>query len=375
MILGLIVLLTLGVEAVENSDYELNGYIRGTYHIHDIKNDKKYEDDAIGGKLHYETPSYEGMKLGTSLYFTSKLFNDDNSDIIPLRGEYEKSYTILGELYLEGKLGETRLKIGRQELNTPFADMDDIGMVPNTFEGLTLVNNDVENLELFVGQINKMSGVGAEVVDEFTRVNGSDNMQIVGATYSGIDKVTLDAWYNRLKNAEIDGIAYLASNYEDNFQNYNYALGLQYAHQSYLLGEDTEVFGAKLDLGFQNLGVILTGAYNKINGNVASSGFGGGPFFSASEFLVIDNAGKDTHTKSFGVELDASTLGVNDLTLGLGKMYIETEDKKKASEFDVCASYAINEKLIIDMVYAYLKPETVGIRNAEHLHVYVNYNF
>ncbi|CAA6798708.1 MAG: Unknown protein [uncultured Sulfurovum sp.] len=354
---------------------DVNGYLRGTYHVHDIENDKKYQDDAIGGKLHYETPSYKGLKLGSSLYFTTKVFNDDNSDLIPLRGEYDKSYAIIGELYIQGEFGNSLVKIGRQELNTPFADIDDIGMVPNTFGGISLVNNDLKDTEVFLGQINKMAGVGAEVVDKFSKINGSDNMQIIGVDYSGFENIKLSAWYNRLKNAEIDGIGYLESTYENDFKNYTYALGLQYANQSYSIGEDAKVFGAKVDFGVNNLGLLFSGAYNEIKDNVASSGFGGGPFFSGAEFLVVDNAGKNAKTTSFGLEYDASTLGLKNLTLGLGKMYIETESKEKSSELDVLAAYQINEKLVVDMVYTHLKAEAVGVDNAKHLHAYVNYSF
>ncbi|CAA6808228.1 MAG: Unknown protein [uncultured Sulfurovum sp.] len=374
-ILSLIVLSTLGVDAIETNSYEFNGYLRGTYHTHDIKNDKKYQDDAVGGKLHFQTPSYEGLSVGTSLYFTTKVFHGDNGDLIPLRGEYEESYAILGEVYLEGEFGETRLKIGRQELNTPFADMDDIGMVPNTFEAVTLVNNDIKDTEIFLGQIHKMSGVGAEVVDKFTRINGSQNMQVLGVSYEGIENLGLSAWYNRLKDAEVNGMAYFESIYENSFENYVYGLGLQYANQSYLVGEDAEVLGLKVDAGLKSLGVLVSCAYNKINNNVANSGFGGGPFFAGSEFLVVDNAGKNATARSVGLEYDVSTLGLKDLTLGVGKMYIETESKTKAREFDFLASYKVNDKLFIDMVYADLKAANVGVVDAEHLHVYVNYNF
>lgn len=375
MSLALLSTLALQAEGLNSRETEVNGYLRGTYHVHDIENDKLYEDDAIGGKLHFETPAYDGVKLGSSLYFTTKVFNDDNSDLIPLRGEYDKSYAILGELYLEGKFGNTLVKLGRQELNTPFADIDDIGMVPNTFEALSVVNNDLKNTEIFLGQINKMAGVGAEVVDKFTKINGSDNMQIAGVNYSGFENITLSAWYNRLKNAEVDGITYLESVYENDFKNYVYAIGLQYAKQAYSVGEDAEVLGAKLELGVKHLGLLLSGTYNEINDNVASSGFGGGPFFSGAEFLVLDNAGKNAKTTSLGLEYDASSLGVNNLTLGVGKMYIETESKQKSSELDILASYAVNEALAVDMVYAHLKGETVGVDDAKHLHVYVNYSF
>ena len=86
--------------------------------------------------------------MGASGYAVTSVFSNDNNPLIRLRGEYSNAYAILGELYLKVKFGNTELKIGRQELNTPFADMDDGGMVPNTFEALSVLNTDVENLEI-----------------------------------------------------------------------------------------------------------------------------------------------------------------------------------------------------------------------------------
>jgi len=362
-------------EAFKKSGAEVNGYLRGTYHTHDIENDQQYQDDAVGGKLHFKSPFYKGLSVATSLYFTTKVFNDDNGKLIPLRGEYQKSYAIFGEAYLKGQFGKTLVKVGRQALNTPFADMDDIGMVPNTFEAVTLVNSDIKDTEIFVGQINKMSGVDAEVVDKFTTINGSHNMQVFGLTYEGIDNLVFSAWYNRLKDAQVNGISYLEANYENSFENYTYGIGVQYANQSYLADEDAEVFGLKVDAGLNSLGLLFSASYNKINHNAVTSGFGGGPFFAAFQFLVIDNAAKDAMARTVGLEYDATTLGLKDLTLGLGKMYIETKNKTKATEFDLLASYQVDDSLAVDMVYADLNGVNVGVVNAKHFHVYLNYSF
>ncbi|CAA6814350.1 MAG: Unknown protein, partial [uncultured Sulfurovum sp.] len=65
-LLGLIILLNINLEAVENDSSTVSGYFRSTYHVHDLKNDKTYRDDGIGGKLHFKTASYEGLSLGAS---------------------------------------------------------------------------------------------------------------------------------------------------------------------------------------------------------------------------------------------------------------------------------------------------------------------
>ncbi len=128
-------------------------------------------------------------------------------NLMLLRGESATSYTILGEAYLQLDFGKSMLKIGRQEIETPFAQVDDIGMIPNTFESAIFENRNIEDTTIFLGQIQRMAGVDAEVVDKFTKVNGSNDMQVLGINYEGVKDLALQGWYYNLKDGEIDSIA------------------------------------------------------------------------------------------------------------------------------------------------------------------------
>jgi len=357
------------------SETEVDGYIRGTYHTHDIKDDQVYKSDAIGGKLHFETASTDGVSLGASLYASASIFHNDNEGLISLRGETHNSYAIVGEAYLKGEFGKSILKIGRQEIETPFAQMDDIGMIPNTFEAMTFVNNDMENTTLFLGQIQKMSGVDAEVIDKFTKVNGSKHMQVLGLNYDGIANLELSGWYSRLSGGEVDKITYLEAMYEKEFGAYSYGWGLQYSKQGHTVGVSTRVLGATLSVTSKNTGLTLGTAYNETKDGSAFSGFGGGPFFSNSEYLILDNGGDEATAKWMGAEFDASLMGFKGLSLGLAKIILETEAKKEATEMDFVASYEINKDVEVHMIYSDLKGTNVGEDDAKHLRVYANYNF
>lgn len=378
-IMSLVLLSTLGIEASSLSELlsntSVDGNLRTTYHTHDIKNDKIYKDDAIGGKLHFETAFSNGVSFGASVYGSTTVFNDDNKGLISLRGETHKSYAIVGEAYLKSEFGKSMFKIGRQELETPFADADDVGMIPNTFEAATLVNNDIENTRIFLGQVQKMSGVDAEVIDEFTKVNGSKNMQVMGLNYDGISDIVLSGWHYRLSGAEVNNINYVEASSEKELGNYAYAWGLQYSQQGHSTGKSAKVWGATLSASAHDLGLTFVGAYNETKDNVAFSGFGGGPFFSNSEYLILDNAGKDAKANWIGFEFDASVVGLVGLNMGLGKITLETQSKEKASEVDFVASYEFNQDTEIHLVYSDLKGDKVGEDDAKHLRVYANYSF
>ncbi len=354
---------------------KVDGYIRGSYQVHNVTDDRTYKDDAIGGKVHLETGAFYGVTLGASLYSSNAMFNDDNHELVPLIGENHKSYTILGEAYMQLDFGKSMLKVGRQEIETPFAQVDDIGMVPNTFESAIFENSDIDDTTIFLGQIQRMAGVDADVVDKFTKVNGSNNMQVLGVNYEGVQDLALGAWYYNLKDGEIDSIAYLEANYEKELGDMTYGVGLQYAKESYLNDADAKVYSGTLSATENNIGLTLSTAYSKAKDNGASSGFGGGPFFSNSEYLILDNAGKDGTALWYGAEYDASKVSIEGLTIGLEYVTLTNEAKKEATEADLVLSYEMNDDFEIHAIASNLKGHNVGEDDAKHLRVFANYNF
>lgn len=244
--LGLLLMLVVGSEAEGLSEAlkqtKVEGYIRGTYQHHDIKEDRIYKDDAIGGKLHLETGKLGEISVGASLYTSYALFHDANRGLIPLRGESHKSYSILGEAYIKATFAKNLLTLGLQEIETPFAQVDDTGMVPNSFEAVMFQSQMVQNTTLTMGHIVKMAGVDAPIVDKFSNINEDRGMQLVGIAYEGIEDLTLQGWYYNLDKAELDSIIFLESDYEKSIDSIAYGFGLQYAKQGYSVGADMQMF-------------------------------------------------------------------------------------------------------------------------------------
>jgi hypothetical protein len=374
-----LMIMTIGIKAnVLTKAFEnatVDGYVRAGYEVHNVKNDDTFEDGALGSKLHIHTAAISGMSIGASFYTSNSFGAADNKGLVPFRGEVAHSYAILGEAYFKAVFGNTTLKLGRQEIETPFAQADDIGIVPNTFEAYIVENRDIPNTTLFIGHIEKMAGVDAQVVDTFTQVNGENNMQVLGLHYESIKNLALDAWYYRLKGAQIDSIIYLEANYESTINTVSYSIGLQYAKQSHLNKSDTSIYGINANLSHEHTGVTLGIAYNKTDDNGAFSGFGGGPFFSNSEYLIIDNAGAHGSQTWFGLEWDGSSIGFDKLTLSISKARLKNKSNQTSTEMDIVASYAINKNVEMHMIYSDLDGANVGEDTAKHLRVFANYNF
>src|SRR5690606_19954068 len=58
-----------------------------------------------------------------------------------------------GQAYGELKAWETSLIFGRIPLDLPYLNANDTRMIPNTFEGVTLQSNAIENLRIGAGYI------------------------------------------------------------------------------------------------------------------------------------------------------------------------------------------------------------------------------
>ena len=149
-----------GVLGQNNPIEHLRGQIRAGYIT--FKEDGSTSNNAYGlaGHYHFDSKRWNGLEIGVSAYTVLNLGGKQNSDYI--NGDFfdphGKSFIQFTEAYLDGKWGKTELKFGRQILDTPHADSDDIRMIPNYFEAYTVSNNDIEDLTLMAGFINRMAG-------------------------------------------------------------------------------------------------------------------------------------------------------------------------------------------------------------------------
>lgn len=67
----------------------------------------------------------------------------------------------LGEAWLAVTAGKTTVKAGRMELDTPFAFSEKWSIVPNTFEGAVVLNQDLPDTTLVAAWVGKGNGTNA----------------------------------------------------------------------------------------------------------------------------------------------------------------------------------------------------------------------
>jgi len=286
---------------------------------------KKNTTISFGGWVSLSTKPIYGVSAKASFFTTNALFGRDEEAMF--LGSKAQSYSIVGESYLELKHKNSTLRAGRQIIDTPYADSDDIGMVPNSFEGYSLTNGDIKNTTVVLAWLDKWSGVDAPTPEKFSELLENKGVFTTGLIYSQ-DEITAEYWYYDLDDVMFH---YL----EADFSSDNFEFGLQYSDQD----SDNSVYGIKVGANFDALSLGV--AYNRVDG-IVTNGFGGGPFFTSSEDHTIADV-KDQKAVAYSLEyaFDRFSFGV-----------AHTNFDKGEDETDYLASFEVNENHTLDLIYS-----------------------
>lgn len=310
------------------------------------------DGSAIGGWLGYVTPRWRGLSAGATFFTTQELFDDSNGDFF---SSDNNSYSIRGEVYLQGTFGNTMIKAGRYRFDSPYADTDDIRMIPNTFEGALITNTDLSNIVLYLTHLDEWAGVDADRPEEFQELNGDHGITAGGAVYDGIGNLALQAWY--YYGHDFAKLLYLEAVYETGL----FAVGAQYGDQADDTddnsGPDGKVYGYFGSVTLYH--VTLVTAYNDVSGTV-TNGFGGGPFFTSADDHTIDGTA-DQKAAAFNLEYG----GVEGLTLGVW----HTDFDIGEDDTDYYALYDVNDGLGLEFIHTDMYDDGHFVR------LIVNYRF
>lgn len=375
-----------------NSIEHTDGQLRTGYISFSEKGQAGTHGYALGGHFHLDSRRWYGLKLGGSVYAVFNLgLNqkplDTNGNFF---NEDQNSFMLLSQAFLDGQWGNSKIKLGRQTLNTPHVDSDDVGMMPNFFTAYTITNNDIADLTLFAGLIDKMAGEGNGVdnsdfvdVGETLGTRNINGIYYVSAVYEGIQNLSLSFWYYHY--SDIANVMYAEAGYQyAPSQNAIFTLGLQYSYSqntgTALLGkQDAQTYGISMKGEFDTMGLILLAAYNQDNGNTGATGvsLGGDPFFTSMEDQGLDALETAGSSWMFGVGYDLEKLGIKGLTFGLAYGHFEADDPSlyKAREVDAVLEYVWSETFNANIVFASIKHKVEHLEDYEQFRFIGNYNF
>jgi hypothetical protein len=327
-------------------------------------------DYALAGHYHFDSKRWNGMEIGLSAYTVLNLGINQNLDY--LNGDFfnadGNSFIQLTEAYLDGQWGNTEIKLGRQILDTPLADSDDIRMIPNYFEAYTITNTDIDKLILSAGFINRMAGWengvdAAKFIKVWEPLGSSEEMKGIAyasAIYEGIKDLTLSLWYYNYNN--VANVMYAEAGYAYAFtKERSLIFGLQYDGSqetgAALLGEqDAGTYGISIEFAAEDIGLHILSAYNRDSGNTGATGLslGGGPYFTSMEDQTLDAIGSAGEAWMIGAGYHFEVMGIDGLVAGIAYGHFSADDSSQyeSRETDIVIDYSWNKKLSLTAAYA-----------------------
>ncbi len=348
---------------------------------------------ALGGHYHFNTKRWNGLMIGAEAYTVLNLGINQNDR--NLNGDFfdkdGKSFILLSQAYLSGKWGNTEIRLGRQTLDTPHADSDDIRMIPNYFAAYTITNSDIDDLALSAGMIDRMAGwENGDDSSDFVDVGKTlglnrniDGIYYASAMYEGIKDLSLSLWYYHYDN--IANVVYAEAGYSYAFsKDTALILGLQYdgSHQtgaSRLGKQDAETYGVSIEAQFEDLGITVLAAYNEDNGETGATGLslGGGPFFTSMEDQTLDALETSGSAWIIGAGYNFEKLGWDDLSFGVAYGNFEADNASvyKSREIDAVLEYSFNDKVSATAAFTSVNFKVNRIEDYDQFRVIANYNF
>lgn len=372
---------------------KVNGQIRAGY-LHadpEIAGEPTSYATALGGQLKFETAKWYGFDIGAAFYTShainpwsgSKSDGEFNDELTSAAGYYD----LLAEAYLDYNYENFKVRGGRQLIDTPYADSDDIRMTPNTFEGV-LATYAYDEFTFIGAYLTRWQGPDAGVYKFVDLLEDGDGVAMLAATY---EKEDLEAglwYYHADKTANVF--------YGD--ATYSYKLGdeatlkgsLQLGDQSEIdnSGIDGMIYGAMAELDYA--GLTLSIAYDRLKVDEDKEyfgGFGGGVGF-VNMFEMT--AGVFTfHQSAKGwkaaIGYDFSQMGIEGLSIEYDYGNFKGDIEHEADEHNLMIVYAPSDTWDLELVYDRIEDANMDIGEDEfgdpvdysldRVLVRANYNF
>jgi hypothetical protein len=151
-----------------------------------------------------------------------------------------------------------------------------------------------------------------------------------------------------------------------------YEAGVQYSHQQFD-NDSNNIYGTLLALNHKSSGVGIMTAFNKTDGIGADNLYGGGPFFTNVEHTTLADGGDEASAYKVSVNLDTQSIGIDNVTLSVEKLWVNKKDEGTISNFGIIGEYSYNDNLAFRAYYSDIKDDTDG--DKQNLRVFADYSF
>lgn len=345
---------------------------------------------AIGGQLKFESASLNGISFGVAGYtsHTIHALSGDGDKFNDALSSYEKSYTELAEAYINYSYDNFNFRAGRQVLDTPLADSDDVAMTPHTFEAYVASYTFKDlGVTLIGANIQKWQGIDSEyenVLLNSWQDTGDNGTWMAAALYNN-DFIESGVWYYDVEKSAKAVYADITGTIVFN-EDVSLMIGAQVLNENESSNSniDGSIVGAMAELAFFDATASLV--YDRVNVNDTKQifeGFGGGSSYTNMDTMTAGTLHDGTYGDGSSY---VASLGYNIANINLFALYgdfkadaIGVGQKAHVTELDIGATYEYNDgEADITIVYVDGKDKESALKTSyddSHIQITANYNF
>ena len=305
-----------------------------------------------GGILKYESASYYGFKFALAYYGNHKLGSVfDRADaagasMLDNDGSYD-DIAFLGEAYLQYDIGNSMLKVGRQQLKTPLIQGHDLRLLPSVYEAAIIRNKDIPDTMIELGLVDRYTGFTSRDNGFTDNKTSKDGLAYLYFTNKSINNLSIRGQYVKTladtnsagKDIAREVYTYLDAKYNLPFGDKTY-LKAQYGTNSYFEdgADDSTLLGAKVGTTLFDL-VDVAVLYDKISDNQFQA-FESGPMYTDWQ------QGYGPYEASTGIGAQLTVHPMDTLSLKFGYVDVSADEGNTVddfSEFNFDGKYTIND--------------------------------
>ncbi|MEM7145373.1 MAG: OprD family outer membrane porin [Verrucomicrobiota bacterium] len=323
---------------------------RSYYRLRDNGDGTKSEAFAMGGAVRMESGwLWDFARVGLAGYNSTKLYGPDDRGGTGLLRPGQRSYTVLGQAYLNLQTSQTFGTFGRQRIDAPYINANDSRMTPSTFGAYTVGTTDLGNFQLGIGHVRKIrfrNQSSFEYLSEFAGAEGTEKgVTALGARYNFSDDTYVGA-INQYGWDMFNTFYGEAESFYPVTDLFSFRVSTQITDQR-SVGD--ELLG---EINAQQAGVRLSAEYGPLigsgsfvwtaRGDSVRNPWGGSPSYNAVMISDFDRAGEKS--VRLAMQYDFSHLGLKGLSFNTSWLAGDTPDSGADAspdqrEFNVTLDY------------------------------------
>lgn len=374
------------------SEGTLKGEVRTFYYSRDFdKQTPDRADLALGTLMYYRTAPLFGLTAGLGTATASDIGSDDDKAVYGLLAKDadggHDSFARLQEYFIQGNWFDTTLKLGAQEIESPFLNGHDIRLLPKTYRGLTVENKSVENLTFKAFYLTDFMGWAD---NDFVRMasvakEADDEALLAGSVryIFPIKVVTLDteAWDYRME--DVFNSTYFKATLGKKLESVSLSFTPSFLKQDSIgddLGGQFDTYQYGFNTGFKVAGFDVTAFYAKTGDNDLFVPWGDGKVL-IQQINASGRADEDAYALRLGY--DFATIGAKGLSAYVFHALYDTPDSGAHAASDIdetnfSATYAFGgslDGLSLRARYAIIDFDSDQADDFDDFRIYLKYTF